>query len=176
MKQIEDKILKEIFDKSKEIPGYPDYRITKEGRVFSKVTGSWVEISVYKYRSKRGEYRPKVNLYGVPKLLYRLLAITYIPNPSNKPMVCHKDNNPMNSNLDNLYWGTQSENMKQCKRDGRNKYLLSSSKHPQSKLTKKQVIKIRESESTHTELAKKYGVSRRTIDRIIRREIYVEVQ
>ena len=42
-----------------------------------------------------------------------------IPNPLNKPCVCHKDNNPLNNRVSNLYWGTYSENMQQCIRDGR---------------------------------------------------------
>jgi hypothetical protein len=43
----------------------------------------------------------------------------YIPNPLNKPFVCHKDNNPKNNFYKNLYWGTQSENIQQCVKDGR---------------------------------------------------------
>lgn len=44
-----------------------------------------------------------------------------IPNPENKPCVCHKDNNPLNNDVDNLYWGTVQENISQKVRDGRAK-------------------------------------------------------
>lgn len=162
MKQIEDKVLREIFDKSKEIPGYPDYRITKDGRVFSKRSGNWIESNIYYHCG-----RPKVSIYGKPKLLYRLLAITFIPNPDNKLYVCHKDNNPKNFDLSNLYWGTQSENMLQCVRDGR---------YTGSKLTLEQVVEIKNSRLSKQALARLYGVSRRTIYGIIKGEVYAEIQ
>lgn len=51
--------------------------------------------------------------------VHRLVALAYIPNPENKPCVCHKDNNRMNPYYKNLYWGTYKENNTQCLRDGR---------------------------------------------------------
>lgn len=53
------------------------------------------------------------------KLLHRLVALVYIPNPENLPYVCHKDNVPTNNSVKNLYWGTQKDNMSQASRDGR---------------------------------------------------------
>lgn len=41
---------------------------------------------------------------------HRLLAEYFIPNPQNKPVVHHKDGNPLNNNLDNLEWTTYQEN------------------------------------------------------------------
>lgn len=49
----------------------------------------------------------------------RLVAMAWIPNPENKPFVCHKDNVPTNNHYMNLYWGTQKENMEQCIKDKR---------------------------------------------------------
>lgn len=34
-------------------------------------------------------------------------------------VVCHKDNNPLNNRVSNLYWGTPRDNTQQCIRDGR---------------------------------------------------------
>lgn len=42
--------------------------------------------------------------------IHRLLALTYIPNPENKPEVNHKDKNRLNNALDNLEWMTTKEN------------------------------------------------------------------
>ena len=41
--------------------------------------------------------------------LSKLLALTFIPNPDNKPFVMHKDGNILNNNLKNLQWATQKE-------------------------------------------------------------------
>lgn len=47
-----------------------------------------------------------------------LLAETFLPNPNGYPIVMHKDNNKENNSLENLKWGTISENTKQAYDDG----------------------------------------------------------
>lgn len=57
---------------------------------------------------------PYVNLYkdGVmtSKVLHRLVAIAFIPNPDNLPCINHKDENPANPSISNLEWCTYSYN------------------------------------------------------------------
>ena len=84
--------------------------ITKDGKVFKGNT-------LLKPRLIRGYL--KVKIEGSTYSVHRLVAMTYIPNPENKPCVCHKDNNPLNNRVSNLYWGTQKENIQQCIKDGR---------------------------------------------------------
>lgn len=47
------------------------------------------------------------------------MALAWVPNPDNKPCVCHKDNDSLNNHYKNLYWGTHQENMAQMVVDGR---------------------------------------------------------
>ena len=43
------------------------------------------------------------------KLLHRLLAEAFIPNPENKPTVDHIDRNTLNNKISNLRWATHLE-------------------------------------------------------------------
>lgn len=49
---------------------------------------------------------PKLN-----RLVHRMVAQTFIPNPLNLPVVNHKDTNILNNHVDNLEWVTYKENM-----------------------------------------------------------------
>lgn len=43
--------------------------------------------------------------------MHRLVALAFIPNIGGMPYVCHKDGNPENNDVGNLYWGSQKDNM-----------------------------------------------------------------
>lgn len=105
------------------IPGWPNYHISKTGRLYSNHSGSWVEIKPcfkldgyahnYLFKNENGK-RLKKKFYR-----HRLVALVYIPNPEGKNQVCHKDNDKSNNRVSNLYWGTAKDNMQQCISDGR---------------------------------------------------------
>lgn len=108
------------------IPGFMGYYVSKTGSVYSRyVRGSRGKLS-NEFTPLIPKKRPKyysVSLYRDGKstkiFVHRLVALTYIPNPENKPRVCHKDNNRTNNRVENLYWGTYKENTQQCIQDGR---------------------------------------------------------
>ena len=52
------------------------------------------------------------------KLVHRLVAEAFIPNPEDLPFVLHWDDNPRNNCVENLRWGTHSENMHDSIRNG----------------------------------------------------------
>ena len=91
------------------------YHISNVGKIYSRVKGYWRELTPC--INREGYLRIKLN--GKQYSIHRLVAEAYIPNPENKPCVCHKDNNKLNNPVDNLYWGTQKENLEQMIKDGR---------------------------------------------------------
>lgn len=114
------------------IPGFPGYHVTKNGDVYSMKCKSGKRPEAFKLKPRlngNGYYRIGLYKDGIKyeRRLNRLVAMVYIPNPDNLPCVCHKDNNPLNNNVDNLYWGsvenlywgTYKENTQQCIQDGR---------------------------------------------------------
>ena len=62
------------------------------------------------------------------KLVSRLVAETFIPNPENKPWVLHKNDTPSDNRVENLEWGTPKSNTQDCVRRGR-KNAPSGEKH-----------------------------------------------
>lgn len=43
--------------------------------------------------------------------IHRLVALSFIPNPENKPQINHKDGNGLNNDITNLEWVTSRENL-----------------------------------------------------------------
>jgi hypothetical protein len=49
----------------------------------------------------------------------RIMAIHFIPNPNNLPIVRHKDDNKLNNDISNLEWGTNKDNSDDMVKRGR---------------------------------------------------------
>lgn len=100
------------------IKDFPDYIITDTGEVFSCNYHRCGKAKIIK-QHLRGKYlcvRLYKNKLSYNKLVHRLVAETFIPNPENKEQVNHIDGNKLNNNLSNLEWSTRSENMKHAYR------------------------------------------------------------
>lgn len=79
--------------------------------------------SIKPYSSKVPYLRVCLYLNGIrhQELIHRLVAQSFVPNPLNKPIINHLDNNPQNNDATNLEWVTQSENIKYSYKQGRSK-------------------------------------------------------
>lgn len=60
-----------------------------------------------------------VNGKHTSKMVHRLVAQTFIPNPNNLPQVHYKDGNKTNNNVSNLEWCTASYNAKYREKNGK---------------------------------------------------------
>jgi hypothetical protein len=92
----------------KDITGYPGYRISNMGNVWSNKLKRVLDSPV----DKDGYYRIGLwNKQVVKKFrVHRLVALHFIPNPENKPVVNHIDGDVKNNHISNLEWNTVEEN------------------------------------------------------------------
>jgi hypothetical protein len=139
-----------------------------KGRVLTlKKTGNYLGVSLFHDGAGRRFY------------IHRLVAQAFICNPSNLPEVNHKDGNTFNNYASNLEWVTRSENAQHAWETG----LMKSPKPPcgelqhASKLTENDVkqIRIEFQPGSGPRLARKYGVTPRTIYLIARRASWKHV-
>ena len=86
------------------IPNYPGYFIDEDGNLYSKMAPGKENINInglwyYKHIGtidKHGYL--KYHMGNKYVFAHRLVALTFIPNPNNFPIINHKDRNPLNNN------------------------------------------------------------------------------
>lgn len=100
-----------------EIAEYRGYYVTKCGKVFTQ-KGKEVKMHINKNGYKA--FGIHENGKNTTIRLHRALAICFIPNPNNLPMVNHKDGCKTNNNLDNLEWVTAQQNVQHAWDNGLN--------------------------------------------------------
>lgn len=97
-------------------------------------------------------------------LVHRLVAEAFVPNPSNLPIVHHKDHNRENPHVDNLEWTDNTENQRYSWARGVRENKRGS-EHGNAKLTEHQVVCIRAFRKIWRQraIAQHFGVSQHTI-------------
>jgi len=102
----------------KNIPDFENYKISECGSVLIRKPYKDVRGRYFKQRQvlfqkmKTGYLKTALikNNKTITKLVHRLVAETFIPNPDNKPQVNHKDHDKLNCHKNNLEWSTDKEN------------------------------------------------------------------
>lgn len=107
----EEELNKEVWKDIGECKGYEDYKGLYKVSNLGRVKNNRGLIKSPELNHK-GYYR--VQLYNKGKRknkrINRLVALAFIPNPNNYPMVNHKDENKLNNRVSNLEWCTNKYN------------------------------------------------------------------
>lgn len=165
--------MEEVF---KDMVGFEEYfQISNKGTIFSKRSNRALKT----YKSKDGYVKFSTKIGGrLGKCyclrLHRLVALTFIPNPENKSDVNHIDGIKHNNSVSNLEWVTSKENMAHAIE---NKLVIKQKgvSSPRAKLSKEDVIEIRNSKESSRTLAPIYGVSHTQISKVRRFATYKDI-
>lgn len=170
------------------INGYEGlYLISNLGRVMSLPRGKKTSRNIKStYIGNKGYEQVGLSGNGNYRTLriHRLVAEAFISNPEKKEQVNHIDGVKTNNCVLNLEWNTNQENRNHAKENGliakgETHSGLSGENHGRSKLTEKQVLKIRElfnsGNYTKESLSKQFGVSRINIYRIVTNKLWKHI-
>ena len=161
------------------IPDYEGlYEITATGDVYS-VSRKGSKGGLKKlFTDKQGYCRVGLCKDGCDRthLVHQLVAAAFLGENPDGLFVCHKDGNPANNSVDNLYYGSRSDNSKDAVEHGTHNFLkenfsgihLTGQDCPWSKLdeTKVRYVKAMRGVKTARALAKELSVSYSNISAI----------
>ena len=121
-RKLTDKLIKkeDIKDEIKLIKNSLTDYITSDGKVYKDYGDGWF-YPKKNFINKHNGYVYTTITYPTgnkQRRVHILVAESWIPNPENKPIVMHIDNNKQNNSVENLKWGTISENTQQAVNDG----------------------------------------------------------
>lgn len=143
----------------KDIPGFEGlYQVSDRGEVLSLRLGSTLKPMLC---GAKGKQYPTVVLckgeVRKTKRVHHLVLEVFVgPRPAGC-VACHRDDNKLNNDVNNLYWGTWSDNAQDRVRNGH---------HAGSKLTAVQVRAIRSRRAAGESgkaLAAEFGVSQQVV-------------
>lgn len=164
MENLEGEIWKEFPYK-----GFPKYKVSNYGRVFSEKSGDVLKLVTH----HKGYLKTQIYYMGKTKgfFVHRLVALAFIENPNDYSQVNHINGIKSDNSVGNLEWCSQSMNMKHARTNG----LMNSPKgedHYFARLKNEDVLSIRKLfKEGHTRrmLAKQYNCKPSNIKDIIMR-------
>jgi len=159
--------MEEIWKEVKDFEGV--YWVSTFGRVKNS------KGRILKPMSCRTQKYPKYHLTRKDGTMWyvlghRLVALTFIENPNNYPVVHHVDGNTQNNRVDNLEWCTYKYNTQKMVEAGKHYQFKKGLDNPTGKLTEYQIkgiFRLRELGWSITEIADIVNCSRGHISEIV---------
>lgn len=114
---------REIYDPEDDVwmfTGYDGYFVSESGRVWGPGKHGQGCLMKQNPGNKHGHLEVSIRIDGkrIHKYVHRLVAEAFIPNPYNYPIVRHLNGDPEDNRVENLAWGTQTDNMRDAINDG----------------------------------------------------------
>lgn len=134
-----------------EIPDYGIVKVSEFGDVYgvydyskkrkaSKDKDGYYKIN-FKYRQKHVDKNGIERKY-ISYFVHRLVAICFVENPNEYPVVNHKDGNKQNNHYSNLEWCTSKQNHEHAILNKLDKGIKGTN-NPKNKLSEEDVLQIR---------------------------------
>ena len=159
------------------VVGHEDhYEVSSDGairkRLDGKLVGQWPNYLGYMV--------VRLSQPRVMRLVHRIVAESFIPNPNSLPVVNHLDSNRQNNYYSNLEWCTQRHNLAHATALGRMpRDFWKNRRSPNAKMSNQQVSEIRTLRLAGGwslgALGKQFGLSKRAVGRLVSRETYRDV-
>lgn len=111
------------------------------------------------------------NIHALGKI--KLVAQTFIPNPSNLPQVNHKNGDKTDNRVENLEWSSGKQNQEHAVKNG---FYKVGEKHFRAKLSKEKIFLIRKSPLSANKLSKILKVNRTTVDNVRRNKTWKHIK
>jgi hypothetical protein len=173
--------IKTNMENWKKIQGFEDYAISDKGNIKRETTTKgYPEGTLLKPKLQKNGYLSKAlhsNKKNYTKLIHRLVAEAFIPNPLNKLTVNHINGKKTDNRVENLEWNTYSENQLHAYDNGLCRGPIGE-KQGRSKLKEYQVLEIVELSKiglTQNEIKRKYDISQGLVSKIINKKTWVHI-
>ncbi len=88
------------------VEGLKNYKITKSGKIWSNNKEDFLKTRIH-----NGYETISITRKYIECSIHRLVALTFLKNENNLPIVNHIDENKLNNHVSNLEWTTQKENI-----------------------------------------------------------------
>lgn len=152
----------------------PDYWVSNKGRVWSTLSQKFIGGSP----NKQGyiDFSMKQDGKRSRGYLHRMMAKAFIPNPHNYPEVRHLDDNRENGELENLAWGTQLDNTRDCIRNGHFRYFSREDIERANEIRRTPIVAVRLRDGkkqffiSQGEACRQLGIDQSSISAVIRKQ------